>query len=117
MKLSGKQLSHQAREAINNEMLEWLNQQAIAIAESCLMGELFRSNGLEAVIWRAKLQRHLVENLRVRGGDHPLMCAVLPVGHADASGPEWKQLTTTMLGAALGMCHTNFVKRKGKAKP
>ena len=116
MKLTGKQLSNQAREVINNEVLEWLNQQAIAITESCLIGELFRSNGSEAVIWRMKLRRHLVENLRVRGGDHPLMCDVLPVDHHAVSGPEWKRLTTTTLAAALGMDHTNFVRRKGKAK-
>ena len=120
MKLSGKQLSVQARQEINRAIIEWLTDPTneIAISDVCVIGEIFRSTTMAAVKLRGQLRRHLDETLFVKGRDKPGSCAVGAIMDLFVSGPGWHKMSTTMMGLALGgMNHSSFVKRKGKPKP
>lgn len=119
MHLKGEELSAQARQTLNQELLHWLRVNHEDIDETCLIAELFRGTrktpGIRVL--REQLQKCLGA-LRVRRRQEPGQCEIhgrAIVECAPERGP-WKPLSATMLAAVLGMDHSSFVKRKVKPK-
>lgn len=119
MKLQGKNLSLQARRALNDAVLDWLTREVQEIgADGYLIGEVFSSlKSTYLVLLRKRLRAHLSQ-LRVFDKHLPSQCNVTRdcdlVG-SDLDSGEWKRLSGPMIGAVMGQCHSTGIKAKQKA--
>lgn len=115
MKLQGKNLSLQARRALNSATIEWLRENESRISDDVLVAELFSplKSGV-LVLLRTRLRAHLAE-YRVYDKDLPKKCVIQHEDVVLGPGAEWKCLSYPMVGAAMGQCHSTGIKASKKA--
>lgn len=117
MKLQGKNLSLQARRALNSAVIGWLNANEGWISNNVLIAELFsplKSGAL--VLLRTRLREHL-SHLRVVDKHLPSRCRVVHerfISNQDLDACEWKPLSYPMIGAAMNQGHSTGIKARQK---
>lgn len=122
MKAKGKDMSPQARRALNRAVLDWLGNELDNINNDSLISEVFlspKSNDL--VLLRQRLREHL-SHFRVLHKHAPKECmiqheATILDDRADRGlepAADWKRLSGPMVGAAMGQDHTAAIQARKK---